>query len=468
MISLQVQRIKYVLADYVSANVAFFLFNICRFFILDEGWDSLSGYLFSEKLIWEQIIIPPVLLMVYWFSGFYNKPIQRSRISELITTFTSSVLVTALIYLALLVNEAAIRRAIHYEVVLVLFGMFFIITYLGRFLITTYTFAMIRRRRWRFNTIIVGNSTRARQVANSIARSQSLFGYQTIGFVEIPDEKNVKDSHRLFSFDELQTVIAENNVMQLIIVPEINEEQRILELLRVLMPLNVTIKIAANTFSYLTSSLRIQDVYGEPLMEVSAPAIEESSKNIKRLIDIVGSFITLVILAIPMSLVGLAVKLNSSGPMFYSQERRGYRGKKFRIYKFRTMISDAEKDGPQLSTPGDVRITSVGRWLRKYRIDELPQFYNVLKGDMSLVGPRPERDFYIRQITEQAPYYTLLQQVRPGITSWGMVKFGYASTVEQMVERTRFDLLYIANMSLTMDLKIMVYTVKTIFSGKGM
>lgn len=468
MISLKVQRIKYVLTDYVSANIAFFIFNICRFFILDEGWDSLYGYLLNEKLIWEQILIPPVLLLVYWFSGFYNKPMQRSRIAELITTFTTSVIVTALIYLALLVNEPAIRRATHYEVVFVLFGIFFVITYLGRFLITTYTFSMIRRRQWRFNTIVVGNSPRARQVANSIARSQSIFGYQTIGFVEIPGERNVKDSHRLFTFGELQQVIADNKVVQLVIAPETNEEQVILKLIRKLMPLNVTIKVAADTFSYLTSSLRMQDVYGEPLMEVSAPAIDESSKNIKRFIDVAGSFFTLTVLAVPMVFVALAVKLNSPGPVFYSQERVGYRGKKFRIFKFRTMVVDAEKEGPQLSVAGDTRITKVGRWLRKYRIDELPQFYNVLRGDMSLVGPRPERDFFIKQITEQAPYYTLLQQVRPGITSWGMVKFGYASTVAQMVERTRFDLLYIANMSLTMDLKIMVYTVKTIITGKGM
>lgn len=468
MISLKVQRIKYVLTDYVSANVAFFLFNVCRFFILDEGWNSLYGYLFNEKLIWEQVMIPPVLLVVYWFSGFYNKPMQRSRVSELITTFTSSILVAALIYLALMVNDAAIRRSIHYEVVLVLFGIFFVITYLGRFMITTYTYAMIRRRRWRFNTIIVGNSARARKVANSIARSQSIYGYQTIGFVEIPGERNVRDPHRLFTFEELPGVIAANHVIQLVIVPETNEEQRILELLRLLMPLKVTIKVAADTFSYLTSSLRMQDVYGEPLMEVSAPAMDESSKNIKRLIDVVFSFITLIVLAVPMAIVGLAVKFNSPGSMFYSQERVGYRGKRFRIYKFRTMVSDAEKDGPQLSSSGDARVTSVGRWLRKYRIDELPQFYNVLRGDMSLVGPRPEREYFIRKITEQAPYYTLLQQVRPGITSWGMVKFGYASTLEQMVERTRFDLLYIANMSLTMDLKILVYTVKTILSGKGM
>ena len=131
------------------------------------------------------------------------------------------------------------------------------------------------------------------------------------------------------------------------------------------------------------------------------------------------------------------------------------------------MITEAEIDGPRLSSDDDPRITKIGKWMRKYRLDELPQFWNVLKGEMSIVGPRPEREFYIKQIIEKAPYYTLVCQVRPGITSWGMVKYGYASNVEQMVERTRFDLIYLANMSLSLDCKILIYTIKTVLGGEG-
>lgn len=161
------------------------------------------------------------------------------------------------------------------------------------------------------------------------------------------------------------------------------------------------------------------------------------------------------------------VKSGSKGPVFYSQERIGYRQKPFKIYKFRSMRIDAEQSGPQLSEEDDPRITKVGHVLRKYRLDEIPQFWNVLKGEMSLVGPRPEREFYIRQIIKEAPYYTLLQQVKPGLTSWGMVKFGYAKNVKEMVERSKFDLLYLANMSVLMDFKILIHTVKTVVMGKG-
>ena len=189
--------------------------------------------------------------------------------------------------------------------------------------------------------------------------------------------------------------------------------------------------------------------------------------NMKRVSDIVISFFTLLIISPLLLAVAIAVKCSSKGPIFYKQSRIGYHKRPFNIYKFRSMYIDAEISGPALSTLNDPRITSVGRFLRKYRLDELPNFWNVLRGDMSLVGPRPEREYYIKQIMAKAPYYTLIHQVRPGITSWGMVKYGYASDVDGMVERLRYDLLYIENVSLLVDLKILFYTVQTVFTGKG-
>ena len=178
--------------------------------------------------------------------------------------------------------------------------------------------------------------------------------------------------------------------------------------------------------------------------------------------------LSLILLLPVMSVVALAIKLDSKGPVFYHQERIGYRRRPFKIHKFRTMVAEAEPNGPQLSSENDMRITHIGRFLRKYRIDEIPQFWNVLKGEMAFVGPRPERAYYIEKIIRVAPYYTLLQQVRPGLTSWGMVKFGYATTVEEMVERSKYDLIYIGNMSLTVDVKILIYTIRTVLTGKGM
>jgi lipopolysaccharide/colanic/teichoic acid biosynthesis glycosyltransferase len=182
---------------------------------------------------------------------------------------------------------------------------------------------------------------------------------------------------------------------------------------------------------------------------------------------VAGSLASIIILSPLMLFVSLRTKWSSEGPVMFAQERLGYKGKRFNIHKFRSMYADAEKNGPALSSENDPRITSWGRVMRKWRLDELPQLWNILKGEMSFVGPRPERKFYIDQINQRTPYFRYLLKVKPGLTSWGMVQFGYASTVEEMIERMKYDLVYIESSSLLLDFKIMLYTLKTIFLGKG-
>ena len=189
--------------------------------------------------------------------------------------------------------------------------------------------------------------------------------------------------------------------------------------------------------------------------------------SIKRVVDILASLFALMILSPVILTLMILVKISSPGGIFFTQERIGKKGRPFRIIKFRTMVKDAEKDGPQLSSASDARITPIGKFLRKTRLDEIPQFFNVLKGEMALVGPRPERQFYIDKIMERAPHYKHLQKVRPGITSWGQVKYGYAENVDQMVQRLKYDLLYIENMSLAVDIKILLYTILIVLKGDG-
>jgi len=193
----------------------------------------------------------------------------------------------------------------------------------------------------------------------------------------------------------------------------------------------------------------------------------EWQANLKRISDVIFASFVLV-LGMPFFLcIAAIIKLGSKGPVLFKQERIGKDGLPFNIYKFRSMYTDAEKNGPALSKEGDSRITPFGRFLRKSRIDEFPQFYNVFIGDMSLVGPRPERQYFIDQIVQIAPHYKHLNKVRPGITSLGQVKYGYAQNVSEMVERLKYDILYIENMSFAMDLRILLYTILVMVQGRG-
>ena len=220
-------------------------------------------------------------------------------------------------------------------------------------------------------------------------------------------------------------------------------------------------------YDILSGSVKMTSIFGAPLIEISREIMPTWEQSMKRIIDIVVSLIVLTAFSWIYIIVAIAVKINSRGSIFYSHERIGWHGKPFLIHKFRSMYMDAEKHGPALSSKKDSRITPVGRFLRKVRLDEIPQFYNVLIGEMSIVGPRPERQFFIDQIVQKAPHYKHLHKVRPGITSWGQVKYGYAENVDQMIERLKYDIIYIENMSLGVDMKILIYTALIVIQGRG-
>jgi exopolysaccharide biosynthesis polyprenyl glycosylphosphotransferase len=218
----------------------------------------------------------------------------------------------------------------------------------------------------------------------------------------------------------------------------------------------------------LTGAARIGHLDRPSLIRITENHVSDAELCIKRAFDVVASMAGLVLLSPLFVLIALQVKLSSKGPVFYSQQRVGLHGLPFRIYKFRTMVNHAEQEGvPQLTLDNDPRITKVGQWLRKYRLDELPQLWNILRGDMSVVGPRPERPYFIEQIMKEAPYYCLLYKVRPGLTSWGPIRVGYTDTLEKMVERLNCDVVYVENMSLLLDMKIMFFTIDVIIRGKG-
>jgi exopolysaccharide biosynthesis polyprenyl glycosylphosphotransferase len=269
------------------------------------------------------------------------------------------------------------------------------------------------------------------------------------------------------SYQQLPSLLASMNIEQIVIAIEPSEHRRIQEILNLLEGSAVRISVLPDLYQMLLGSVKVNHIFGTPLIEIKQDLLPVWQRVLKRGLD-VGAAIGFLLLFWPLYIfTALMVRSSSPGPIFYRQQRIGKNGVPFQIIKFRSMYVDAEKLGPSLSSDFDPRITRWGRFMRKVRLDEFPQFWNVIKGDMSLVGPRPERQFFIDQIVQIAPHYRHLHRVRPGLTSLGQVKYGYAETVAQMVERLKFDILYIENMSLAMDFRVILYTLKIIVEGRG-
>ena len=467
-------RLIYVAGDLISTSIAVLLFNVFRYHHIPESFEvrSLGEYLSYDPVMLEQLIVPVAMLGIYWTTGYYNEVFLKSRLEELGSTVFSALIGSVVFFFVALIDDLTPDRYESYLSILVLVGLMFGCVYPVRVVITSVITGQIRRGAWRRNTLVVGTTQKAVSMSERITGSGRDMGMNVVGFVSTQsDGSGISDTVGglpVFGLDDLPEVCVGFNVESFVVIPHQHGLKATVELINRLLPYGRAVLMAPDLYSVLTAQKRISGIVGEPLVDMAHANIKESTKNVKRLIDIVFSGVALAVLSPLMLCLGVLVKLDSPGPVIYKQERIGRHKRPFMLYKFRSMNSDAESDGiPLLSSVSDSRVTRLGHFLRKYRLDELPQFWNVLKGDMSLVGPRPERAYYIEQITRRTPYYTLVQQVRPGLTSLGMVKYGYASNLEGMLERLRYDLLYLENVSILMDLKIMIYTVKTVFTGKG-
>ena len=466
-----VQRIKYVVGDFLMSNLAWFSFNCLRWQMgAVIGHEYLVSYLKTNMVVLGQIVFPLLMMITYAFSGYYNNVCRKSRIQELLTTAASASINTLVIFFVALINDVVGVRGNDYEMILILWLLLFGFVYAMRAIITNIASNNIKARKWTFPALVIGSGSAAVNFVNKLNSKRHSSGYDIRGYVNIPGENPVKGNPLpIYELDELKEVCDQEGIWELIVVPTRDNTHQTMNAINKLFALGLPIMISPERFNMIQSQVRISDIYGEPLVNISRSSMSDSGKNIKRAIDVIVSLAALVVLIPLYAVVACIIKGTSPGPVFYLQERIGLHNKPFNIIKFRSMVQDAEVAGkPQLSSDDDPRITPFGRFMRKYRIDELPQFWNVLMGDMSIVGPRPERKYYIDLITQRVPSYALLHQVRPGITSMGMVKFGYAKNVDEMVERVKYDLMYLDNMSLINDLKILIYTIKIVFTGRGM
>ena len=457
---------KYILSDFISASVAWLLFNILRYevFAIDEGADSLLDYLQYPGVLGGQVVIPLFWLVLYYFSGYYNKPFGKSRLTELFSTFITVLIGTVFVFFALLLDDIPRSIDIYYKLFFGMFGLQFFITYIPRLLITQSGMRKIKNREWAMKVLIIGAGGKAVRIAHDLYR----LGYDICGFVSEDERTPVKADRNqvLGTVEDIPVLMEKENVDEIVLAVESKNNKMLLGILYSLYRYNRPIKVLADRFNML-SKIQLRTLRGIPLVDVTDNNFSPAEQNIKLFLDKVCSVVALLLLSPLFAYIAWRVKKDSPGPVFFRQERIGYLGQPFWMYKFRTMYVNAEENGPSLSSEDDLRVTPFGRIMRKYRLDELPQFWNVLKGDMSLVGPRPERKYFIDEIVKTAPYYYLLHNVRPGITSLGMVKYGYAASVDKMVERMEYDILYYENMSLTLDLTILIYTVKTVITGKG-
>jgi exopolysaccharide biosynthesis polyprenyl glycosylphosphotransferase len=460
-----------VLLDYLAAVLAWVIAWAYRHEIIlnERFWDTLSS-LETRDYLFSIIVIPGFWLLLYLLSGTYFDLYRKSRLNEVNRTLISCILGTIVISLFAFTNDAVdysayfIKMTGRYLFIHTAFALTF------RFFILNRVKKNLVSGKVGFNTLIIGGNYKAIDIYKQVTESPKVLGNIFKGFIYSNREVSNGMSEylpQLGSLDNLEDIIDEHEIEEVIVAVDSSEHYLLENIVTRLSYRPVVVKVLPDMYDIISGSVKTSNVYDAVLIHIHPDLMPDWQRVCKRAIDIFCSLFAIIILVPVYVFAAIKVKLSSPGPVFYRQQRIGLFGKPFYIYKFRSMHINAEVNGPALSSKEDNRITPWGKIMRKWRIDEIPQFFNILKGDMSLVGPRPERKHFIDIISESHPHYRYLHKVKPGLTSWGMVQYGYAENVGEMITRMKYDLLYIENCSLALDIKIMLYTFMVIFQGRG-
>lgn len=467
----KLQTIKYISADLLASFIAWGIFFSYRKFVYEPQITDLKNILLTDQRFYLGLVIIPISwVLLYTVMGQYRNIYRKSRIRELGQTFVASLVGVMIIFFGIIIDDLVKDNSDLYSYVIALFLLHFLITVFLRLIITTIAVRKIHKRQIGFNTLIVGGNGRATELYLEMENEFVSSGNKFVGFVHVNENKQYKLANHLTHlgyYKDAKEIVSNYQIEEAIIAIDPSEHKSVDSIITTLEQCGVVIKVIPDMHNILLGSVKMTAIFQAPLIQVFTDIMPIWQQLLKRFMDIAISLIAILFLIPVYATVALGVRLSSKGPIFYSHKRIGYKGKIFKMIKFRSMYQNSEQAGPQLSSDDDPRITPFGKFLRKVRLDEIPQFFTVLKGDMALVGYRPERQYFIEQITNEAPHYQLLLKIKPGITSWGQVKYGYAENVDEMIQRLKYDILYLENMTIAMDIKILFYTLWIVAMGRG-
>jgi exopolysaccharide biosynthesis polyprenyl glycosylphosphotransferase len=454
------------LVDFLTINGAWVLYYYIR---IKSGWIALYS---PEPELW----IPMLVIYVYWlllffFFGLYLSWYARSRFDEFATIFKTVTFGVLVLFFVVFVDDAATRSPIHSRLLIAIYwGLLLSIVGIGRAGVRSFQRRLLEGGIGLRNSLIVGSAEKANEMYEMVKKYPAL-GYRVVGFIR-PDESSNGGEWDgvpvLGNLSNLKKVLADRGVKEVLIALDSGDHDKLLHIIHECDSHQIGLKIAPDLYDIISGQARTNQIYGFPLIEIMPQLMPAWERRAKRFLDVVVSLCILLLFLPLWVLIAILIRLESKGPVFYVQDRIGRDGKPFRMIKYRSMYHEAEKhSGPVWADRRDPRVTKVGRLIRRPHLDEVPQLLNVLRGDMSLVGPRPERPFFVEQLSQEIPLYYRRLKVRPGITGWAQVKYRYDQSVDDVRTKLKYDFFYIENMSLRMDMKILLTTIYIMLLGKG-